>query len=39
MGYPKLFNDMYVNLVHAGELSGSMDESLTYLADQVEIDY
>lgn len=39
VGYPKLFNDMYVNLVHAGELSGSLDESLSYLADQVEKDY
>jgi type IV pilus assembly protein PilC len=39
VGYPKLFNDMYVNLVHAGELSGSLDDSLTYLADQVEKDY
>lgn len=38
-GYPKLFNDMYVNLVHSGELSGGLDESLTYLADQVEKDY
>jgi type IV pilus assembly protein PilC len=38
-GYPKLFNDMYVNLVHSGELSGGLDESLGYLADQVEKDY
>jgi type II secretory pathway component PulF len=38
-GYPSLFNDMYVNLVHSGELSGSLDESLVYLADQVEKDY
>lgn len=39
IGYPKLFNDMYVNLVHSGELSGSLDDALTYLADQVEKDY
>jgi type II secretory pathway component PulF len=39
VGYPKLFNDMYVNLVHSGELSGTLDESLSYLADQVEKDY
>jgi type II secretory pathway component PulF len=39
VGYPKLFNDMYVNLVHSGELSGSLDDSLSYLADQVEKDY
>ncbi len=38
-GYPKLFSEMYVNLVRSGELSGSLDDSLTYLADQVEKDY
>lgn len=38
-GYPQLFNEMYVNLVHSGELSGSLDESLMYLAEQVEKDY
>jgi type IV pilus assembly protein PilC len=38
-GYPKLFNEMYVNLVHSGEMSGSLDEALGYLADQVEKDY
>jgi len=38
-GYPKLFNNMYVNLVHSGEMSGSLDEALGYLADQVEKDY
>ncbi|MBX4188045.1 MAG: type II secretion system F family protein [Candidatus Doudnabacteria bacterium] len=39
VGYPKLFNEMYVNLVHSGEMSGSLDDSLVYLADQVEKDY
>jgi type II secretory pathway component PulF len=39
VGYPKLFNEMYVNLVHSGEMSGSLDDSLAYLADQVEKDY
>jgi type II secretory pathway component PulF len=39
VGYPKLFSEMYVNLVHAGELSGNLDEALGYLADQVEKDY
>lgn len=39
VGYPKLFNEMYINLVHSGEMSGSLDDALTYLADQVEKDY
>ncbi|HYC80071.1 MAG TPA: type II secretion system F family protein, partial [Candidatus Binatia bacterium] len=39
MGYPNIFNDMYVNLVHSAELSGGLDEALGYLADQVEKDY
>jgi len=38
-GYPKIFNDLYINLVHSGELSGGLDETLQYLADQVEKDY
>jgi type IV pilus assembly protein PilC len=37
--YPKVFSSLYVNLVRAGELSGTMDESLSYLADQLEKDY
>jgi type IV pilus assembly protein PilC len=37
--YPKIFSNLYVNLVRAGELSGTMDESLSYLADQLEKDY
>lgn len=37
--YPKIFSGLYVNLVRAGELSGTMDESLGYLADQLEKDY
>lgn len=36
--YPAVFNNLYVNLVRAGELSGTMDESLTYLANQLEKD-
>lgn len=38
-GYPKIFSQLYVNLVHAGELSGSMDDALMYLATQMEKDY
>jgi type II secretory pathway component PulF len=37
--YPKIFSNLYVNLVRAGELSGTMDESLSYLANQLEKDY
>ncbi len=37
--YPKVFSELYVNLVKAGELSGTMDESLEYLANQMERDY
>ncbi len=36
--YPKVFSGLYVNLVRAGELSGTMDESLSYLANQLEKD-
>lgn len=38
-GYPKVFSSLYVNLVHAGELSGGMDDALMYLATQMEKDY
>jgi type IV pilus assembly protein PilC len=37
--YPKYFSNLYVNLTKAGELSGSLDESLSYLANQLEKDY
>lgn len=37
--YPNVFNGLYVNLVHAGELSGTLDEALLYLATQTEKDY
>ncbi len=37
--YPKVFSSLYVNLTRAGELSGTMDESLGYLANQLEKDY
>ncbi len=37
--YPKVFGNVYVNVIHSGELSGSMDKSLNYLADQLEEDY
>ncbi|MBI4363470.1 MAG: type II secretion system F family protein [Candidatus Doudnabacteria bacterium] len=37
--YPNIFSNLYVSLVHAGELSGTLDESLSYLATQLEKDY
>src|SRR5579872_314315 len=37
--HPHVFGNVYVNVVHAGELSGSLDLSLNYLADQIEKDY
>jgi type IV pilus assembly protein PilC len=37
--YPMVFDTVYINIVHAGELSGSMDRSLNYLADQLEKNY
>lgn len=37
--YPRIFSELYVNLLRAGELAGTMDESLNYLAVQLEKDY
>ena len=37
--HPKVFSNLYINLVRSGELSGTLDESLNYLANQVEKDY
>jgi type II secretory pathway component PulF len=37
--YPAVFNNLYVNLVRSGELSGALDDSLSYLANQLEKDY
>lgn len=34
--YPKIFNKVYVSLVHAGEESGTLDQTLLRLADQQE---
>lgn len=36
--YPDIFNDVFVSLVHAGEQSGTLDETLQRLADQQEKD-
>ena len=37
--HPKLFSSFYVSMVKAGEASGSLSESLTYLADHLEREY
>jgi type IV pilus assembly protein PilC len=37
--YPKVFSTLYINLIKAGELSGALDDSLNYLANQLEKDY
>jgi type IV pilus assembly protein PilC len=36
--YPKVFNKIYVSLIAAGEISGTLDKSLERLADQQEKD-
>jgi type IV pilus assembly protein PilC len=36
--YPEVFNPVFINLVAAGEVSGTLDKSLTRLADQSEKD-
>lgn len=38
-GYPNVFSGLYINLLRAGELSGTLDESFSYLANQLEKDY
>jgi len=37
--HPKIFHDLYVNMVAAGEVSGKLDEVLEYMANQKERDY
>lgn len=37
--HPKIFSSLYISLVKSGELSGALDESLVYLANQLEKDY
>ncbi len=37
--HPEVFSNVYINVVHTGELSGTLDTSLSYLADQMEKDY
>jgi len=37
--YPKTFDEFYVSLVQVGEESGTLEESLTFLAKQLAKDY
>jgi type IV pilus assembly protein PilC len=37
--FPKIFSEFYCSVVKAGEISGGLDESLEYLADETEKDY
>jgi type IV pilus assembly protein PilC len=37
--HPEVFTNVYVSVVHTGELSGTLETSLNYLSDQMEKDY
>ncbi|MDP3994015.1 MAG: type II secretion system F family protein [Candidatus Doudnabacteria bacterium] len=37
--FPSVFSNLYVSLIKSGELSGTLDKSLIYIADQQEKDY
>jgi type IV pilus assembly protein PilC len=37
--YPEIFSSFYINLIRAGEVSGRVAESLSYLADHLEREY
>jgi len=37
--HPKVFSNFYVNMVKAGEASGNLEKSLSYLADYLERQY
>jgi|SRR3989344_4449040 len=37
--FPEVFSNLYMNLIKSGELSGTLDSSLLYIADQQERDY
>ncbi len=35
-GYPGIFNDLYVNMIQAGEVGGTLEEMLKHLSNQLE---
>lgn len=37
--YPNVFVPIFVSMVRVGEISGNLDQNLTYLADQMQRDY
>ena len=37
--HPKIFSELFVNIVRSGETSGRLDEVLNYLADEMESSY
>jgi type IV pilus assembly protein PilC len=39
MRHPEVFGSVYINLVKSGEAAGTLANSLSYLADQLEKDY
>ncbi len=37
--YPQVFSSFFVHMIRSGETTGKLDETLNYLADQLEKDY
>lgn len=37
--WPQIFTDFYISVIKTGETSGRLEESLNYLADEMENDY
>lgn len=37
--YPQIFSQFFIHMIRAGETTGKLDETLNYLADQMEKDY
>ncbi|MFH1971258.1 MAG: type II secretion system F family protein [Patescibacteria group bacterium] len=37
--YPKTFSSLYISLIQAGELTGSLDETLEYLTNELRREY
>ncbi|MBU0707783.1 type II secretion system F family protein, partial [Patescibacteria group bacterium] len=37
--YPQVFSEFFVHMIRSGETTGKLDETLNYLADQLEKDY
>ncbi len=37
--YPQVYSEFFVHMIRSGETTGKLDETLNYLADQLEKDY